>query len=221
MNDLFLSIEYNDREMEGLKKFKAELDANYHYQLRPKHLAAAAEGGELWITIFINSEIGEFLVSAILGGITWDLIKNQTKRYVFSPFFKALEKLNEANSNHYNGLNILKLKFQFDDCDIFIGGLNSHFTSVVSTVFQEISNKKTRFEDEIRQKVIRIELPIEFLEHLEEKFDIDIYNDDYSLDVFKNMWRITFETNYPILIYNFKTDKLLKPQEMALKLIAL
>lgn len=221
MNDLYISIEYNDREFEGIEEFKSTLNENYLCQIRPKWIPACSEGAEFWMTIFINSGIGQFLTAAVAGGIAWDLIKFSGKKYIFTPLFNALEELNKDNQKLYGGLRVLKLKLQFDDCEILVGGLNKNFISVISTIFREVAKKKPEFERKIGQGVIKIELPIEFLEQYEndnEKFSIDIYNEDYSLKAFKNLWKVTFTTDWPILIYSFKMKKLFEPKELSEKL---
>jgi hypothetical protein len=144
--------------------------------------------------------------------LTWDLIKVGAKKYLLTPLFSALESLNKANEPNWGGLKILKLKFQFDDCEIHIGGLKKNFSLVISTVFNEVAKKKPRFENEIGNEVIKIELPIICEEQSEltqkEKYKIDVYNDDYSIDTFMKLWKITFLTNYPVMIYNFNKDEL-------------
>jgi len=221
MNDLFISIDYNDREFDGIEEFKSELNENYNYQIRPKWIPACSEGAEFWLTIFINSEIGQFLTAAVIGGITWDLIKFGGRKYIFTPLFNALERLNKENQKLYGGLKVLKLKFQFDDCDILVGGLNKNFSSVISAIFREVSKKKPEFERKVGQDVIKIELPIEFLEQykkINEQFSINIYNENYSVKTFKNLWKITFSTDWPILIYSFEFKKLFEPKELSKKL---
>lgn len=212
MNDLFISMDYNDREFEGIDDFKSELEKEYSAQVRPKWIPAFSEGAECWFTIFVNSEITNFLASAIAGGFAWDIIKVGAKSYVFEPFFNALEKLNKRNETKWNGLRILKLKFQFDDCEIFVGGLNKNFTSVMSSVFQEIAKKKPEFERRIDQQIIRIELPIEKFERKglseREKYTIDTFNEDYSIGTFLKLWKLTCKTDFPVIIYNFEDDTL-------------
>lgn len=218
MNDLFISIEYNNRQFEGIEQFKLSLSENYHYQIRPIWIPACSEGAEFWMTIFINTGIVDFIKGAIAGGLVWDLIKIGGKEYLFSPLYKALEELNKDNSKNWGGLKILKYKLQFDDCEIHVGGVNRHFTSIFSTVFNEIAKRKPEFEKEIGQDVIKIELPIEFIEHLEnpnDRFSIVEYNEDYSMKNFKNLWRVTFSTNFPVLIYCFSKKKLFEPSEMS------
>jgi hypothetical protein len=221
MNDLFISIEYNNREFDGIEEFKSSLAENYHHQIRPKWIPACSEGAEFWMTVFVNTGIADFIKGAIAGGLVWDLIKFGGKEYVFSPLYKSLEKLNKDNSKNWGGLKVLKYKLQFDDCELHVGGVNKNFTSIFSTVFNEIAKRKPEFEKEIGQEVIKIELPIEFMEHFEnvnERFSLDIYNEDYSIKAFKNIWRVTFSTEFPIMIYSFSEKKLFEPKEMSDKL---
>ena len=75
MNDLFISIEYNNREFDNIDSFKRNLEEQYHCQVRPKWIPAASEGAEFWMDIFINSGIAEFLKNIIIPGILWDVIK--------------------------------------------------------------------------------------------------------------------------------------------------
>lgn len=212
MNDLFISMEYNDREFEGIEEFKSELEKEYQFQLRPKWIPACSEGAEFWMTIFVNSELAKFLVSAVVGGIAWDLIKVGAKNYVFTPFFKALENLNTKNEKNWGGLSILKFKFQFDDCEIYVGGLNKNFTSIMSSVFNEISKKKPRFEKEVGQEIIKIELPIEVdeCEGIDKryKYTIDTFNEDYTIKAYLKLWKLTFTTDFPIMLYDFEKDTL-------------
>jgi len=217
MNDLFVSVEYNDREIDGIEEFKRTLNEEYLCQIRPKWIPACSAGAEFWMTIFVNSGVVDFLNAAIAGGIAWDLIKSGGKKYVFKPLFQALERLNQENLQNWSGLKVLKLKLQFDDCEIYIGGLNQNFTSVVSSLFNEISKKKPFFEREVGGlEVIRIELPIIHREHLSDddhkQYVIDTFNDDYSIESFKKLWKITYVTDFPILIYDFKKDKLFDPR---------
>ena len=221
MNELFISIEYNVREFDGIEEFKSSLAENYHNHIRPKYIPACSEGAEFWMTVFVNTGIADFIKGAVAGGLAWDLIKVGGKKYIFSPLYKALEKLNKDNSKKWGGLKVLKYKLQFDDCEIHIGGVNQNFTSIFSTVFNEVSKRKPEFEKEIGQDVIKIELPIEFMEQYErinEQFSIDIYNEDYSIKAFKNLWKVTFSTDWPILIYSFEYKKLFEPKELAEKL---
>lgn len=210
MNSLFISMEYNDREFDGINEFKNELEAQCHYQIRPKWIPACSEGAELWMTIFVNSELAKFLASAVAGGLAWDLIKVGSKKYVFTPFFNALEKLNIKNEKSWGGINILRLKFQFDDCEIYVGGLNKSFTSVMSSVFREIAINKPKFENEVGQGVVKIELPIEVDEQPSKgnKYLLDIYNEDNSIEAYLKLWKITFTTEFPVMIYDFETDNL-------------
>lgn len=212
MNDLFISMEYNDRQFEGIPEFKEQLQQSYQFQLRTKWISSYAEGAEFWMTLFVNSELSKFLASAVAGGMAWDLIKVGSKNYIFTPFINALEELNTKNEQNWNGLKILKFKFQFDDCEIYVGGLNENFTSIMSNVFNEISKKKPKFERLVGLKVIKIELPVKIdkREWVEEsdKYKVDTSNKNHSINAFLKLWKLTFETEFPVMIYDFKNDTL-------------
>ena len=222
MNDLFISIDYNARQLDGIKEFEGEIQQEYLSQIRPIWIPACSNGAEFWITIFINSEITDFLKSAVIGGLTWDFIKVKGKKYILSPLYKALEKLNEENEKRWGGLKVLQYKLQFDDCEILVGGLNSNFTSIFTTVFNEVAKRKPEFENEVGQKVITIELPIHFIEHLElnQQFSIDSENENVNIDAFKKLWRVTFSTEWPVLMYCFVEKKMFSIEEMSKRLSA-
>lgn len=209
MDNTFISIQYNEREFNNMEEFKESLDKQYNYQVRPKWIAAAAEGGELWITIFINSGLSQFILGAITGGMLWDIIKIGSKKYILRPLFDSLEKLSKDNSD-YGGLRILKLRFQFDNCEILIGGLNRNFTSIVSSVFNEISKMKPKFEKDHEKEVIKIELPLFYNPGIDKRgyspYILDCFSDDYNLKSFKQMWKLTFENEHPVLVYDFNKN---------------
>lgn len=195
MNDLFVSIDYNDREFEGVQSFKTALEKDYHCQVRPKWIPSCSERAELWMNIFINSEIYDFLKNIIISGLIWDGIKFAGKTYIFTPLFKHLEKLNTDNEI-YGGLRMKKMVLQFDDCKIDIYGLKTNFTSILSSIFNKIATLKPRFEKEFGLKVINIKIPA---------FTV---SEKCELPVFLDKWMITFHTGYPKKIYDFKTDSL-------------
>lgn len=221
MNDLFVSIEYNNREVDGIDEFKEQLDNVCLNQVRPKWIPSCSTGGELWMTIHINSEIVAFLAGAIASGLVWDIIKVGSKKYVFKPIFEALENLRKSNVEKYKGIEFLTFDLQFDDCMIHIGGLKNSFSSVIPLTFMEIAKLKPQFESKIGQEIIKIELPIDYVEHFDnyyERFASYVIDYDKPSESIKSMWRITFSTDFPVLIYNFKLKKLLSPEDMAKEL---
>ena len=218
MNDLFVSIEYNEREVDGIDVFKDELDKACLNQVRPKWIPACSIGGEMWMTIYINSEIVAFLAGAIASGLVWDIIKVGSKKYVFKPIFEALENLRKSNVEKYKGFEFLTFDLQFDDCVISIGGLKNNFSSVIPLTFMEIAKLKPQFESKIGQEIIKIELPIDYIDHFDDYNDRFIrseINYEDITDSIQSMWKITFITNWPVLIYNFKSKKLLLLEDMA------
>lgn len=213
MNDLYVAIEYNDREFVGIEEFKSELNGVINFQLSPKWIPACSEGAEIWIDIFVNSRIGEFLKDIFVSGIIYDIIKSTGKRYIFQPLFSALENLNTKNIELYNGLRVLKFKLKFDDCEIHIGGLNKSYNLIIPKIFEEITKLKPLFEKVFSGlKVIKIELPIRYereLEGIENQYFLDSYPEEISLDYYMNLWLVTYETDFPILMYDFKNKNLI------------
>lgn len=217
MNDLFISMEYNDRQFVGIDDFKSEIEKDYHCQIRPKWIPAYAEGAEVWLTVFVNTDIMKFLAGAIVGGATWDLVKAGTKKYLFKPLYEALEKLYQKNLEPWDGLKVVACSLQFDDCEIVITGVSKNFNKVFSAIFDEISKRKTVFEKEVGLEVIKIEMPIEFFEgrtNEHDSFHLDYYNEDYTSSALMSLWRITFATGFPVMIYSFKDDVLYEPKKL-------
>ena len=195
MNDLFISIDYNDREIKGVQSFKAALKKDYLCQVRPKWIPSCSEGAELWMHIFINSEIYDFLKNIIISGLIWDGIKYAGKTYIFTPLFQHLERLNIDNEM-YGGIKMEKMVLQFDDCKIDVYGLKTNFTSILSSIFNKIATLKPKFEKEFGLKVINIKIPA-FTDF-----------EKCELPIFLDKWMITFYTGSPIKIYDFKTGRL-------------
>lgn len=213
MNDLYVVIEYNDREFIGIDEFKNELNGKINYMLSPKWIPACSEGAEIWIDIFINSNVVDFLRDTLVSGFIYDVIKKTGKKYLFTPLFTALENLNTKNEELYNGLKVLKLKLKFDDCDVYIGGLSKGYRVIIPKIFEDFFRLKPYFERFMNGlKAVKIELPIKIndneREGMGDRYFIDYYPDEISLDYYRKFWLITYETNFPILLYDFKERNL-------------
>lgn len=140
-NEIFIEFEYNGREIEGIEMFKDELNQSYLVQGRSIYIPSFSDGGETWFTIFINSSFFEFAKDVVVYGLAWDLLKKGTKNYFLKPFYASLTKLKEANKDSYK-LRIKRMRFQFDDITIIVGGIEPHRISVISRIFNELSKKK-------------------------------------------------------------------------------
>jgi hypothetical protein len=206
-NFLLIEFEYNGREIDGIEEFKNELKENYHLvQGRSRHISAASQGGEFWLTVFINSPIGEFLIQ----NITWDIFKYGVKKMFLRPLIDSLKNLEKANKKRF-GLRIIKLKLQFDDTSIYIGGVNGNFTSIIGTVFQKLFKLMNRFKSEVDLPLTSIELPLHFDSRIDKpgysKYIIDTFHDSRDSEYYIRQWKLTYYNGLDCKIYDFKDDK--------------
>jgi hypothetical protein len=205
-NLLFIEFEYNGREIAGIEQFRVDLQENYLLvQGRSRFISAASEGGELWLTVFINSPVGEFLIQ----NVTWDLFKYGVKKMFLKPLFDSLNKLEQANQGKYT-LRVKKLKLQFDDTFIYIGGINGNFMSIVGAVFQTLEKKISEFEDEVGTPLTSVELPIYYDDKIDNprfsKYSIDTFHDRTDTAYYLRQWRLKAVN---CKIYDFDGDKYL------------
>lgn len=60
-------------------------------------------------------------------------------------------------------------------------------------------------------------MPIEFVEGRTDKHDnfhLNYDNEDYTPSVLMSLWRNTFTTGFPVMIYSFEDDTLYEPKEL-------
>ncbi|MEZ4973840.1 MAG: hypothetical protein R2820_11060 [Cyclobacteriaceae bacterium] len=186
--------------------FLADLESDYHLvQVRYRRLAAASEGGETWINLIINAPIVKFIAL----NVAWDLIEYGGKKLFLKPLLNALNRLAPQPNLPVKGLRLLKLKIQFDDTIIFIGGINGNFYSIIGSVFQKLSILMERFKDEGKLPITMIELPVERNESYDDKYPIDIFHDRVDTGFYLQQWKITYLDGALKKIYSFRTDDFL------------
>lgn len=203
---LLIEFEYNGREIDGVDEFKKDLQDSYHLvQGRSRHVPAASEGGEFWLTVFINSPIGEFL----LQNLTWDLFKYGVKKMFLRPLLDSLENLAKANEKSF-GLRIIKLKLQFDDTYIYVGGINKNFTSIIGAIFQKLFKKINEFKSESGLPLTSIELPLYFDSRIDKpgysKYKIDTFHDSGDAEYYIKQWKLIYFNGLDCKVYDFKDD---------------
>jgi len=203
-NNIFIEIDYNEREIAGIEEFRNELNKHYLIQLKPRYIPAFSEGGETWITVFVNSNFFDFAKDVIVYGLAWDLLKKGTTQYFFKPLFSALKKLEKANSRSYR-LRIQSLKFQFDDIDIIIGGVEPHRIVIISKIFTELIKRKESIEKKIMLKISKIETPIFHNPSIDKKgyspFLLDT-SCGQPVESYFIMWKIWFNQNRDCYVYD-------------------
>jgi len=207
VNNLFFQFEYNEREFEGINEFKAELDKHYNYQAKAKYIPSYAEGAEMWMDLFINTDILSWINAFLAGKLSWELIKVGGKQYIIQPLINALVSLEAKNAQPHFGLRILRLKVHFDDCQIIIGGLNKNFTSILSSIFQEVAKRKTQFENDNKLSLTKIELPVSFNPKIDKigysPYTIETFHETYKIENFIKMWKLHFMDSFECKIYDF------------------
>ena len=147
-----------------------------------------------------------------LGGLTWDLLKLGTRKFFLKPFFEALENLRKENEKTY-GFRILKMKFQFDDIEIIMGGIEPPKLAAVSLVFNELVKRKNRIEKEIGTLIDTIETPISFNPSIDKKgysaYNIETRTD--NLESYLSLWKIWYMGGHRrCTIYDLKKEKFME-----------
>lgn len=205
-NEIFIEFEYNGREIEGIEMFKDELNQSYLVQGRSIYIPSFRDGGETWFTIFINSSFFEFAKDVVVYGLARDLLKKGTKNYFLKPFYASLTKLKEANKDSYK-LRIKRMRFQFDDITIIVGGIEPHRISVISRIFNELSKRKEQIEHKIKLPINKIETPIFYNPGIDKKgyspYLLDTESDQ-EIDNYLDSWKIWFMDDRECKIYNLK-----------------
>ncbi|MBB4081111.1 hypothetical protein GGR28_003758 [Lewinella aquimaris] len=216
-NDAYIVFDYNPMWYEGFDEFTKEIDQSpdISIQYKASWLPAAAEGGETNITIFLNSDLLDFLKSLVVSGLLWDVIKVGTKRYILSPLFRALENL-EKRRLKIGGLNVRTVQFQFADTIIIVGGISRNFTMTISHLFKEINKQLPKLSSRIGN-VSKIETPIieneGYFKERDGKYTFNIYADDDNADLdalnkFTKIWRIETGSGVDCYIFRLQNDDL-------------
>jgi len=206
-NFVFIEFEYNGREIVGIDDFKKELEDNYHLvQGRSRFIPAASEGGEVWLTVFINSPLIEFL----LANLAWDLFKYGAKKMFLRPLINSLNNLEKTNEKAA-GLRVKKFKLQFDDTYIYVGGINGNFISIIGTIFQKLFKIIGKFKDEVDLPLTSIELPLYYNESIDKpgysKYTIDTFHDSKDSEYYVRQWKLIYLNGRDCRVYDFEEDK--------------
>ena len=120
-----------------------------------------------------------------------------------------LEKANEKAA----GLRVKKLKFQFDDTYIYIGGINGNFTSIVGTIFQKLFSKMNKFKNEVDLPLTSIELPLYYNSGIDKpgysKYTINTFHDSKDSNYYIQEWKLIYFNGLDCKVYDFNDGKFL------------
>lgn len=142
---IFITYQYNEREIEGIEEFKKELDRNYSSQGRAKYIPSYSKGGEFILKVFFESDLGSFVTGAIAGGILWDVVKFAGKKFVLKPLADAIDRLFEKNKDGYK-LKLVATSFIFEDIEIVIFGLSENYKDQLEQILYYISIRAEQIE---------------------------------------------------------------------------
>lgn len=146
-NGIFITYQYNEREIEGIEEFKKELEENYSSLGKAKYIPSFSEGGEFILKVFFESDWGTFVTGAIAGGLLWDVVKYAGKKFILKPLADAIDKLFERNKDSYK-LKLVATSFIFEDIEIDVFGLSENFKDQLEQILYYISTRTEQIEKE-------------------------------------------------------------------------
>lgn len=196
-NGVFITYEYNNREIVGIDQFDQELEKCYSHQGKGVWLPSCSEGGELFLKIFFETDWKAFATSAVLGGLLWDVVKIAGKNFVLEPLAKALVNLREANKDNL-GLKLERTSFIFNDIEIVIHGLTDNFKDEIELLLNQIDEK---YEDIEKQNngfpIMTIEVPFMRREDWQDGDEGEEYMYEYlyygEISLLDCYWKVVFQ----------------------------
>lgn len=193
-NGIFVTFEYNGREIEGIDEFRKEVDGYYSSLGKAVYIPSFSEGGELFLKVFFESDWGSFVATAIAGGLLWDVVKYAGKTFVLTPLANAIDKLfltNDKAKGGY-GLKLVSSRLVFEDIEIVVFGLTMNYREELEKILYHISTRIEQIESEHGSGIsIRtIEFPYYYEEYNDDKYLRDSLNDSYSN---KHLLKVIFE----------------------------
>lgn len=188
-NCVYVSVEYNGREIDGIDDFRHELEADYNCHFHNMWIPNCSEGGELWLTLLISLPIVDIL-KKLAGDIVIDAIRYAGKKVVLEPLKKAISHLRDANEERFP-LQILRSSFVFEDIEIVIGGLTTKDLVDLDKIFGVIGCNLTIIESYNQIGVAKIELPAELLPY-NQKYELEEQYRSFDSLVTNSIWIITY-----------------------------
>lgn len=204
-NCVYVSVEYNGREIDGIEEFRHELEADYECHFHDKWIPNCSEGGELWLKLLVSLSLADML-KQLVGDIVIDAIKVAGKKVVLEPFKKAIGHLREANEKRFP-LQILRTSFVFEDLEIVIGGLTAKDLAELDRIFGIIGRNLPIIEDYNSIGAAKIELPAELLPS-NQKYSLEQQYRSLDSIVTDSIWIITYKDCSKAL-FNAKEGKIM------------
>jgi len=194
-----ISYQYRTGMFNGTDEFKDLLKKDYNVHERPIWMPAAGGNYEMWFDFFVDTTVIDFLKSAVLGGMAFEIVKMS----FFMPFLKALEKLNHVNDY---SLEIQKYCFYFEDCKIVIYGLTENITSIFSGVFKEIYISFELIKKAgMVEKISELRIPVE-----KDSRRNEWWVGPGELDLYLTYWGVSIHHGVEQLLWDVKSHRLIE-----------
>jgi len=139
----------------------------------------------------ITSSIGlQDIASAIVGGVSYDLVRSGTDSFVIRPLIKSFKKLKNRNKDICKKIEVDEFKFSFQDIDIVIKNIGiGNFFLNLEKIFIQLSKSIDLIKNKKNEYPYIIHVPIF------EDPEKDICNFRSLLDVDETIVEIT-ESSY-------------------------
>lgn len=207
-NDIFIRYKLNAQIKDD--EFKNELSKAYKIQTKPIYIPSATDGGEMWFQVFLNIDFIDFIKGAIVGGLTWDIIKLGSKDYFLKPLIVAIDKLIEDNKETSN-IDFKRIEFEFNDVTIRILGIKTMHVSKLSAIFSRIFKVVPKLERKDFGRLSDIVIP---MVKTESKFNeyqlVDEFDDLPLTEDYLQYWLIEFNLGLDRYIYDVKNDEIIE-----------
>jgi len=205
MNNVWIVLTHcSNTHLQGFDELKEELSENYSVQVKQKWLPAYSAYNEIWLDIFINSPIADFLMGAVAGGFVWDVTKAGGK-ILLSKLWEAVRRFTEKNNNEQS---IEQLNFKFDDITIKINGISDADIVLVSRLFQQLAKHLPRLKAKGINGITKIIIPVEEYEDDGRILYKESGYDYLDRETTPEIWKIESEYGLDSFFYKVENEEI-------------
>lgn len=205
MDNVWIVITHcSNTSLKGFDELKEELGQSYTVQVRKKWLPAYSAYNEIWLDVFVNSPLTDFLMGAVAGGFIWDVTKVGGK-ILLRKLWDAIISFSEKNDNEQS---FEQLNFIFDDITIEINGISNADIVLVSRLFQNIAKHLPRLKAKGVNGITKIIVPIEEYEDDGKTIYKESGYDYFDRDTAPEIWKIVSEYGLEHFVYKVKEEEI-------------
>lgn len=205
MDNVWIVITHcSNTSLKGFDELKEELGQSYTVQVRKKWLPAYSAYNEIWLDVFVNSPLTDFLKGAVAGGFIWDVTKVGGK-ILLRKLWDAIISFSKKNDNEQS---FEQLNFKFDDITIEINGISNADIVLVSRLFQNIAKHLPRLKAKGVNGITKIIVPIEEYEDDGKTIYKESGYDYFDRDTAPEIWKIVSEYGLEHFVYKVKEEEI-------------